>query len=96
MTKDPFDLTDVSDLPERIRPKRERISKADMALALLQVAGRPVSTVELSAAMYRVHGVQIRLADVCSHLLSFNIRAGRIKRVGRGLYQAVGLSRAAE
>lgn len=88
----PFDITDVSDLPadvvDDIRKKNKiaiRGRQQSKVLKLAEMAGRPFTSEELCAAYFRVFGRAPKEAS-CARMLALHVADGRLVRVARGLY----------
>jgi hypothetical protein len=87
--KDIFDLTDTSDLPEDIRPKRpgpkRGNSRASRIRELLAEAGRPVGALQISAAYFRKYGSVINRSTMAGSLHDLE-HWGHVVKTGRGTY----------
>ena len=86
--RDIFDLDDVSDLPEGLRPKDRKGKNSpasDRLVALLKQANRPLKLPEMRAALFRLNG-DAPCRSTLVALLNVNIDKGRLRRVSHGLY----------
>lgn len=90
---DPFSLSDVSDLPEDIRPrKRGAKPGASHYERLVNLANRPVSVAEVRVAHYRINGIKASSASVSIALCRL-AGSGRIVRIRHGIYAPLAISR---
>jgi hypothetical protein len=90
--KDIFDLTDTSDLPEDMLPKKSggtkgkklgpRVTRLE---ALLREAGRPCNARELAAAIYRKYGTPKQPKHLRGWIANLR-KQGRVVQVAPGLY----------
>lgn len=88
MTSNPFDFSDMTDLPDDIQKSVSLSTGASVRgryLTLLAQAGRPVTCGELRGAYFRVHGQNVKTSAINSHLQAL-IKDGAITRPKRGHY----------
>jgi hypothetical protein len=84
--KDLFDLSDVSDLPRELRPKKQGYGRRNSrAEQIFRAAGRPLTNSEFRIAYFRRFGVAMA-HNLVGGYLSTNARRGLIVRVARGVY----------
>jgi hypothetical protein len=84
--RDLFDLTDVSDLPGDLRPKKQGYGRRNSrAEQIFRAAGRPLTNSEFRVAYYRRFGVAMA-HNLVGGYLSTNAQRGLIVRVARGVY----------
>ena len=83
---DLFDITNVDDLPEdlakKIKPPK-RVTLADQVMELLHEAPGPISTRQLSAALWRKYR---RQSTNINATLSRLISQDAVKRAGSNMY----------
>ena len=90
MPKDPFDFTDVSDLPEEMRDglanrKGRPEGLHRQILALVNQSGQGVKAAEVRAAYYRTHGVELKKSQVVNALRNLHTRQ-LLKKEDLGVY----------
>lgn len=77
-----FDLEDMSDLPETMRPRETPPGRWER---LLREAGGPISITQFRAAAYRKYGKVFR-SEVASATLRTLTERGKARRVAYGVY----------
>lgn len=87
MARDPFDISDVSDLPESLRPQSR--GNAGRVEELLKQAGGPITIKQMRVALYRLYGEKRSTESVASSLRNL-AETGRAERVAGGTYRATG------
>lgn len=86
MPKDLFDLSDVSDLPRELRPRKQGYGRRNSrAEQIFRAAGRPLTNSEFRIAYFRRFGVAMA-HNLVGGYLSTNARRGLIVRIARGVY----------
>jgi hypothetical protein len=90
MPKDPFDFSDMSDLPEGIAAALEQSNPGERSkyLRVLRRAGRPVTAKEIRAAYYREYGID-RPQNVVAAALTWLKKSGQVKQPKHGYWKAV-------
>ena len=86
MENDIFDLENVNDLPEDMRPAR-RDTKAERILKLFEIANKPLSNAQLAVGFYRKYGEKINRSNLSAYLLHLSRRMKAIKKVHHGVWE---------
>ena len=86
MEHDIFDLENVNDLPEEMRPAR-RDTKVERILKLFEIANKPLSSAQLAVGFYRKYGEQINRSILYAYLQHMSCRMKAIKKVNRGVWE---------
>lgn len=79
--KDPFDLTDLSDLPAHMSAELSG-RRRNKYLHLFEMARRPLSAREVVAALHRLDGLELSVSTVRSALYSHKKQGSLIKVPG--------------
>lgn len=95
MNKDDIFSTDTSDLPDLIKreiPKALDRGKSAAVIELIQIAGRPCSTTDITIGLFRKFGVMKKRVSI-RMLLHYMVKCKKLIRPSRGFYDISKLSK---
>lgn len=84
--EDLFDLEDLSDLPEDLRPA-QRDTKIKRMLKLFEIANKPLSNEQLAVGYYRKYGEKLKRGSMSAFLHYMARQTKAVKNVRRGVWE---------
>lgn len=84
--KDIFDLENVSDLPEDVRPAPCH-AKSERILKLFEIANKPLSNEQLAVGYYRKYGEKLNRVNLSAYLNHMARNTKVVKKVRRGVWE---------